>query len=306
MKPSATQQTMPACLWMQAGVVKKKYCYTDFCCENCRYDRAMRQLCCKTDEQKKIGLPVKGNRAGFVFWKDRLRQMPFAKRPCIHTMKGQIGFTNCTKSYHCLDCELDQYFHDQFKIHTILKPMAFERVQGISLPAGYYVHPGHTWVKIEKQGMVRMGIDDFACCLLGKCDTITAPVMGKKLAQGKPAFCLSRQGHKVFFVSPVNGIITDVNARVRRSPGLIHGAPYTDGWVFMIYCPDLKQDLKHLLFQEACKQFIRTDVNRLTAFIQDHTQVKAADGGTLVSDMFGNLPQTTWDALVKKFIPQES
>ena len=69
---------------------------------------------------------------------------------------------------------------------------------------------------------------------------------------------------------------------------------------------ELKQNLKHLLFQDACKRFLRTDVTRLTAFIEEHTQVKAADGGTLVSDIFGNLPGNTWDALVKNFIPQAS
>ncbi|WP_300463305.1 glycine cleavage system protein H [Desulfobacula sp.] len=300
------QLTLPACLWMQAGVVKKKHCYKDFLCMDCRFDRALTKVCRANETLKNQGNAVEGKQRGFVFWEERLRKLPPAQRPCIHHMKGHIGFKNCPKSYQCADCEFDQYFQDQFKVHTVLKPVNFEDINGISLPMGYYLHPGHTWIKIEDQGMVRVGIDDFACRLLGEFDTFTAPLMGKKLTQGMPAVTLSRQGHDVCFLSPVSGIITAVNARVRKTPGRINQSPYTDGWMFILYCPGLKQDLKQLMFMESSRGFMEQQVHRLYTFLEEKTQVKAADGGTLVSDLFGNLPGISWKALVKKFIPQGS
>lgn len=304
MNLSLLQKTTPDCLWTQAGVVLKKKCHKDFACIGCRFEKALAGVCRNNEMLKEKGLTPKGKKAGFVYWTDRLAKMPPAGRPCIHHMKGHIGFKTCSKAYHCIDCEFEQYFYDQFKVHTVLKPVNFEDIHGVSLPGGYYLHPGHTWIKIEDQGMVRMGIDDFAARLLGRFDDISAPLIGKKLKQSKPALTLSREGHEVSFVSPVNGVITEINAKITVTPGLINKDPYTGGWILMIYCPTLKQDLKHLMFMDSSRGFMGEAVNRLYEFLEEESGIKAADGGTLVSDIYGNLPGTSWETLVKKFILQ--
>jgi len=212
-------------------------------------------------------------------------------------MKGAIGFKTCPQSYHCIDCEFDQFFNDQFKVYTLLQPVQFDKISGISMPMGYYFSRGHTWIKIEDNGMVRMGIDDFACKLLGRFTSLSTPLMGKKLIQGKPAITLGRQGHKVSFQAPVNGVITEVNAHARKNPGLISETPYTDGWVLTLYCPDLKEDLKRLLFMDTAKKFTNASVTHLYGFLEEVTQLKAADGGALISDIYGNLPGVSWDKL---------
>jgi glycine cleavage system H lipoate-binding protein len=152
--------------------------------------------------------------------------------------------------------------------------------------------------------MVRMGIDDFSARLFGKFDGASIPLMGKKLNRGQPALTLTREGHKVSFASPVSGVIVDINPRISATPGLINDAPYTDGWLVLLYCPNLKQDLKHLLFMETSREFLDTTVNRLYAFLEEEAGIKAADGGTLVPDIFGNLPGISWDRLVTEFIAQ--
>ncbi len=306
MNISLRQENLPACLWMQAGVVPKKLCQIDFACNICKFDKALNRVCLQNKEMKRIGMHLPTKRTSLEFWQDRLQKMPLAKRPCVHHMKGHIDFKNCPKAYHCVDCEFDQYFHDQFKVNAVLKPVNFNKINGVSLPTGFYLHPGHTWVKIEDQGMVRVGIDDFACRLLGGFDKINVPLMGKTLVQGKPGFSLSRDNHKVDFTSPVNGVITEVNKRIEKSPDLINQSPYENGWIFMLYCPDLKKDLKNLMFMEGSKGYINTEVKRLYEFLEEETQMKAADGGELVPDLYGNLPDVSWDTLLEKFIPQEA
>lgn len=306
MNLSLLQNTTPDCLWTQAGVVLKKKCHRDFACTGCRFEKVMAGVCRENEAMREKGLVPDGKRAGFVYWTDRLNKMPLAKRPCIHHMKGHIGFKICSRAYHCIDCEFEQYFYDQFKVHTVLKPVNYDDIHGISLPSGYYLHKGHTWVKIEDQGMVRIGIDDFAARLFGKFDRLNTPLIGKKLTQGKAALTLSREGHEVSFISPVNGVITEVNARISSTPGLINDAPYTDGWILLIYCPALKQDLKQLLFMDSSKGFMGETVSNLYEFLEEASGIKAADGGTLVSDIYGNLPEIPWQTLVEKFIPQGS
>jgi len=243
-----------------------------------------------------------GKKGALIFWQDRLKKKPLAKRPCIHHMKGKISFKACPKAYHCIDCEFDQYFYDHFKVHAMVQPMAFETVSGVFLPAGYYLSAGHTWVKIEDQGVVRMGIDDFGARLVGKIDRITIPLMGKQVTQGLTGFTLYRNRSPIPFSSAVSGIITQVNPAVEKNPGLMTTAPYTDGWVCLVHCPDIKQNLKKLLFMDDSRRFMTGQVEKLHAFLEDATQLKAADGGSLVRDILGNVPAAHRDRLIKTFI----
>ena len=95
-----------------------------------------------------------------------------------------------------------------------------------------------------------------------------------------------------------------INTHARRSPDLICQAPYTDGWILTLFCPDLKEDLKPLLFMASSKRFMDASVTHLYKFLEEVTQLKAADGGTLISDIYGNLPGVAWEDLVEAFIPQ--
>lgn len=291
-----------ACLWMQAGVVENKPCFKEFACADCRFDQALTRVCRANQAAKKNNTPVKGKKGRLIFWQDKLKIQPLTRRPCIHHMKGHISFKACPKAYHCVDCEFDQFFHDQFKVHTLVKPVEFDDISGIRLPAGYYLSRNHIWIRIEGNGMVRMGIDDFAAKLLGEFDTLDAPLMGKKLVLGKSGFILGRRENQVDFPSPVNGVVTGVNSRACRSPALIANSPYEEGWILTLYCPELKQDLKQMMFMETAKEFMNGSVKHLYEFLEIHTQLKAADGGSLAPDIYGNLPLVSWGELVKTFI----
>ncbi len=297
-----TKQTDPQCLWMQAGVVPKKYCPMDFSCTGCRFDRALNRVCRLNQHLLNQGKMPSGKKGSLMFWQDRLKKMPLAKRPCIHHMKGKISFKSCPKAYHCIDCEFDQYFYDQFKVHAMMQPMDFETVSGVVMPAGYYLSAGHTWVKIEDQGIVRMGIDDFASRLVGKIDHMAIPLMGKEISQGQAGFTLFRNRYPITFTSAVSGIITQVNPEIKKNPDLVTNAPYTDGWICLVYCPDIKQNLKNLLFMADSRRFMAGQVENLHAFLEDATQLKAADGGSMVRDILGNVPEAQRDRLIKTFI----
>ena len=101
-------------------------------------------------------------------------------------------------------------------------------------------------------------------------------------------------------------MITEVNSKVTQHPGIINDAPYTDGWILNLYCPNLKQDLKNLMFMDSSKAFMNTEVEGLYSFLEEETQLMAADGGSLGSDLYGNLPGLSWDRLLELFIPQKS
>ncbi len=291
-----------ACIWMQAGVVDNKPCFKDFHCAGCRFDQAMARVCRSNQAARESGESLTKRSGDFVFWQDKLNKQPLSRRPCIHHMKGRIDFKACPKAYHCIDCEFDQFFQDQFKVYARVEQIDFCDIRGFSLPAGYYLGSGHTWIKLEGNGMVTMGIDDFAVRLLGKFDTLSAPLMGKPLARGGKAFTLGRGTHSVTFLSPLSGVVTQVNALVRNHPDAIVQSPYTDGWVLTLNCPDLKNEIRDLLFMETATAYMDDSARDLYGFIEDRTGLKAADGGQLVPDIYGNLPHVSWEELVDRFL----
>lgn len=302
MKTLSKKTHSPACLWMQAGVVAQKKCTLDYFCTTCQFDKALRKVCKENRVQRNLGVKPTSKKQKLVFWVDKLKVQPLAKRPCVHYMKNHIEFKICPKNYQCVNCEFDQYFHDQFKVFTVVSAVDFTNISGVSIPDGYYLHPGHTWVKIEDNNHLRIGIDDFANRLLGEFDRIDAPLIGKEIHQAKPGIKAKRGKNFVSFQSPVSGVVTQTNPQLRSDAGMVHKSPYTDGWIMTVHCKNLKNDLKNLLFLNDTKQYIKKEVDHLFTILENETGLMAADGGQMGNDIFGNAPGLEWDDLVKNFI----
>ncbi|MEE8554031.1 MAG: hypothetical protein V3S72_12095, partial [Desulfobacterales bacterium] len=173
------------CIWMQAGVVYRRICQSDYQCTTCRFDRALRRVCEKNNRLKEHGKTLKGKQGKIVFWKEKLTERPHWQRPCLHHMKRRIEFKACNREYRCGNCEFDQYFNDQYTVHAVVRPVDFLDIDGFKIPQGFYLHRGHAWMKVEEGSEVRMGVDDFALRLLGPLDQIEAPLVGKTLKQDR-------------------------------------------------------------------------------------------------------------------------
>ena len=290
-----------ACVWMQAGIVRRKQCRLNYACTECRFDRALRKAARKNRRLARQGAPLAGKRARIVTWEDRLRERPLAKRPCVHTMKGRITFRPCTHEYSCGNCEFDQFFFDQYSVHAVVRPVDVLEVEGFRIPQGYYLHTGHAWVKVEDNAMVRVGIDDFALRLLGPLDRIETPLFGKTVHQGAPGMKLCRGEQNAALLSPVNGVVTDINPAIREDGGLANRAPYSDGWIMRVHAADLRKDLDTLMIGAETTRFIEAAVDRLYQVIEENAPL-AADGGQLGHDIFGSLPGLEWNRLVTAFL----
>jgi glycine cleavage system H lipoate-binding protein len=292
----------PPCIWMQAGVVPHKFCRIDYRCAACAYDRALRRVAAENGQHKESGGIPKGKRGRIVFWKDKLRELPAWKQPCLHHMIGHIEFRSCTHDYQCADCEFDQYFSDQFAVHAVVKPVDVLDIKGFKIPHGFYLHPGHTWIKIEEGSTVRVGLDDFALRLLGPLDQIQAPLMGKPMQQDRPDIELNREGNHARLLSPVSGVVTDVNPELRERGSRGNPDPYSAGWILRLHCSDLRRDLKKLMIGDQAVAFIDQEVDRLYEVIEQTAGPLAADGGHLVDDIFGHMPQIGWQQLTQLFL----
>jgi len=278
------------CLWMQAGVVFHKFCDSNYNCSPCSFDRAMRRVALQNKKLRGQGKALKGKKGKIVFWKDRLKELPPSRRPCLHHMKGRIDFRACTHEYVCGNCEFDQYFQDQYTVHAFVRPVDFLDVQGFKIPQGYYLHQGHCWAKLEEGSEVRLGIDDFALRLLGPPDQIKAPLVGKEIQQNRSDILMNRGKFEAKVLSPVSGVVTAVNSKLREQGNVANEDPYSEGWVLRIHTHNLRQDLKNLMIGEETETFYSQEIHRLYGVIEDETGPLTADGGKLHNDISGICP----------------
>lgn len=296
---------MPACLWVQAGVVAKKSCPRNFQCNTCPFDRALRLASRKNREMREQGKHTGKKSTAIIFWKDKLRQQPPARRPCVHYMKGQLGFRLCHQDYNCPQCEFDQYFYDQHTVYAVMRPVDLTDIGGVKLPRGYYLHKAHTWAKLEDDKQVRIGLDDFARRLLGPPHRIEVPLVGKTVARGRTDITLHRtinEGNlRAGFASPVSGVVTAVNTERMHGKAAGEEEAYANGWLLLVHSNTLRQDLASLLFMDEAEDYMTREVHDFYEILERQTGLMAANAGPLGEDIVGHNPHLDWDSLVDRF-----
>jgi len=290
------------CIWMRAGVVRHRICRTGYQCQTCRFDRTLRRVAAENQALRQQGLHPPERRAHIVSWKEKLTALPPSRRPCIHHLKERIDFKQCTRDYHCGNCEFDQYFDDQFSVHAVLKPIAVEDVHGIKFPQGYYLHRGHTWARLEQNHTVRIGLDDFIQRLLGPFDRIETPLLGQTVRQGRPDIIVTRGDKTARVQAPVSGVVTGVNANLREKAGPAEQDPFGTGWAVTVQTNNLRQELRGLLIGGQSAEYIEQETGRLFDSIENSAGPLAADGGRISDNIFGKMPQLGWRRLVRQFL----
>ncbi|MFH1490903.1 MAG: hypothetical protein ABII06_18520 [Pseudomonadota bacterium] len=297
-----TADSKQPCIWMQAEVVSRKFCRTSYDCPSCRYDRVLRLLAEKNRRMENEGRVPEGKRGRVVPWKDKLMGRPLSGRPCLHHMKGRIEFRACTHEYRCGNCDFDQYFDDQYAAHALVSLVDVLKVGGFKVPQGYYFHRGHTWMKIEEQDSVSVGLDDFALRVLGPFDRIEAPLIGKEVRQGRADITVIRGDYQAGVLSPVSGVVSVSNTELRRNGSTAGKGPYAEGWIMRVHTENLRQDLKDLMIYNETETFMQGEVDRLYQAIEDVAGPLSADGGHLGDDIFGKMPSLGWERLVRNFL----
>jgi glycine cleavage system H lipoate-binding protein len=286
-KPDKQAKAANPCLWMQAGVVKFKNCDNYYDCTSCRYDQAMDQKVAKGKQ---------------ISWQAAMKKRGDLDRVCRHSLTRRIEKRICAYDYECAKCDFDQYFEDVWTTKAKAYPGEILKVKGFDVPMGYYFHNGHAWACIESGGYIRVGLDDFALKVLGQADAFDLPLMGKELDQNKVGWGLKRRHNLADVLSPVDGVIMEVNSKVRENPRLANHEPYGEGWLFMVRTPDIKDTMKKLMVDQDSLTWMNAEVKSLETMIEEVAGPLAADGGYLADDIYGNLPDLGWDNLTQKFL----
>jgi len=174
-------------------------------------------------------------------------------------------------------------------------------VSGFDVPANLSYHPGHTWALQESPTFVRVGLDDFAARLVGKCDSIVLPKRGQWIRQGQKLVTILRDGEKAEMVSPIEGEVTRVNEELSKDPGISLREPYKAGWLVAVNSPDARTNFRNLLSGDVARRWMAEAASRLFAKLPAMAGAVAQDGGVAVADLTAEMPGQPWHEITHEF-----
>lgn len=90
----------------------------------------------------------------------------------------------------------------------------------------------HEWLRIEDDGLVTVGITDYAQDHLGDLVYVQLPETGKEYAKGDEAAVIESVKTAGEILMPASGVITEVNAALADAPGTVNEDPMGTGWFY--------------------------------------------------------------------------
>ena len=114
----------------------------------------------------------------------------------------------------------------------------------------------HEWLMANGDGLVRLGITDFAQKQLGDIVYVDLPAEGTKIADGDSWGYVESVKSISELYMPVSGQVTTLNPELSSSPEMVNDDPYGEGWLIEIKLSD-KSQLKSLLSSADYATYLR-------------------------------------------------
>lgn len=116
----------------------------------------------------------------------------------------------------------------------------------MNVPSNLRYAKTHEWASEPDDGVVTVGITDFAQDQLGDVVFVELPETGEHVDAEQSIAVVESVKTASDIYAPVSGTIVAVNSELDDNPERINEAPYGDGWLFKIEIDDV-DDLDALL-----------------------------------------------------------
>lgn len=120
-------------------------------------------------------------------------------------------------------------------------------VEDIFLPENVYYTKDHEWALITENGLVRIGISDYAQKELHEVVFVDVPRKGVLVKQLEPLGTAESVKAVSEFFSPVSGEIIERNEELVLNPELVNQEPYGRGWIVLIKPSNLEEEIELLM-----------------------------------------------------------
>jgi len=183
-------------------------------------------------------------------------------------------------------------------------------VQSVEAPAGLYYDKTHTWAFMEKDGQVKIGIDDFLQHITGLITQVKMKTVGEKVRKGEKIFTIIREGKQLEIYSPVSGYIKQYNEDLLLSPQRLNSSPYSDGWVYQIEPSNWLRETRFMFMSDKFRDWLDDEFTRLKDFLATsansnslvYNHIVLQDGGELTDNVLADLGPEVWEDFQTNFL----
>jgi glycine cleavage system H protein len=121
-------------------------------------------------------------------------------------------------------------------------------VRGCVLPLNLHYSVGdHTWLTLNEDGTVTVGMTDVAQNLAGPLLHAKPKKVGAVRKKGKPLATVESSKWVGPVKSPITGEVVAVNEMLAKDAQVINRSPYGDGWIVKLQPTQLDDELAGLL-----------------------------------------------------------
>jgi glycine cleavage system H protein len=103
----------------------------------------------------------------------------------------------------------------------------------VNVPEELRYSADHEWVRVE-DGLVRIGITDYAQDALGDVVYVQVPDLGLAVAAGDRCSEIESTKSVSDIYAPIAGTIVEVNSELADHPERVNEDPYGEGWLCVI------------------------------------------------------------------------
>lgn len=125
------------------------------------------------------------------------------------------------------------------------------------IPIELFYHKDHAWARVEPEGNVRVGLDDFILKNLAHIAFVHLSPLGKKIARDQPFGSMESKKYVGPILSPISGEIVEVN---RRAYEVFKEDSYGRGWLILVKPTNLEADLASLISGEAILVWMKKEI----------------------------------------------
>ena len=171
-----------------------------------------------------------------------------------------------------------------------------------NVPAGVFISPAHSWAKLELNGSVRIGIDDFTHKTLGDIDGLDLPEKGKSIKKGEPLFSIKQGSRSMKIPSPISGKVATINSNLIDHVDYINIKTYELGWICHVEPTNLTDELKTLRIGADTVSWYQKEVDKFSKIIRkinsEESKSKTEKNDKKRTE---NLNDKIWDAFAESF-----
>lgn len=189
-------------------------------------------------------------------------------------------------------------------------PLHIFNEESVSIPMGIYFDKTHTWAFMEKNGMVKVGIDDFLMHITGSVNKLKMKTPGERVQKGDAVLSINQNGKQLTIYSPISGTIKTQNNQLTEDSSLLNSSPFNEGWVYMIEPTNWLRETQYMFMADKYKEWVKNEFTRVKDFLASISQINnlelspiiLQDGGELKDKVLEDFGPEVWEEFQTKFI----